>query len=362
MSEVWTVVKNSVYFENPEYLAFLPFAGICLVLGLLASAFKRRTRPVKTYGSSYPLIGRITLWFFALAALSAMILAAARPYFIYGASSFKRGNVDVSVALDISASMWVKDVKPSRLDLAVQEILNLHAHDILREGDRVALFVFGGTVVRKVHLSPDRERFVEVVGRIRPPPTLTGDAFPWDTDVAAAFDHVYQSLDNQDRFVAGGEDWQPMRRSDRLVLMFSDGDYAAVGEQAQRLDQAMAEFQRRGLKVYPIGIGTQTGVDLSDVLLDYAKGIDYDDALEAELEGLRTQLNTDTLSFLEQRGGGRQFIIDSAEVSASSFLKDAIESHRSISFELVPDEDRQEIWQYVLGLAILAFAAAIIFY
>ena len=124
----------------------------------------------------------------------------------------------------------------------------------------------------------------------------------------------------------------------------------------------MAEFQRRGLKIYPIGIGTRTGVDLPDVLLDYAKGIDYDDALEAELEGLRTQLNTDTLSFLEQRSGGRQFIIDSSEVSASSFLKDVIDSHRSISFELVADDETQEIWQYVLGLAILAFAAAIIFY
>ena len=143
MSDIWTAVKDSTSFGNPEYLVFLPFAGVGLVLGVLAYYIKLRTRPVKTYGSSYPLIGTIRLWSFALVALTMMILAAARPYFIYGASSFKRGNVDVPVALDVSASMWVKDVGPSRLELAVREIVNLYAEDILREGDRVALFVFG---------------------------------------------------------------------------------------------------------------------------------------------------------------------------------------------------------------------------
>ena len=121
MSDIWTAVKDSISFGNPEYLVFLPFAGVGLVLGVLAYYIKLRTRPVKTYGSSYPLIGAIRLWSFALLALTMMILAAARPYFLYGASSFKRANVDVPVVLDVSASMWVKDVRPSRLELAVRE-------------------------------------------------------------------------------------------------------------------------------------------------------------------------------------------------------------------------------------------------
>jgi hypothetical protein len=226
----------------------------------------------------------------------------------------------------------------------------------------VALFVFGGTTVRKVHLSADSERFLREVGKIRPPSTLTGDVFPWETDMASAFEHVYLSLDSQDRYLAGGGDWQPTRRSDRLVLVFSDGDYVADGEQMQRLDQAMSEFQRRGLKIYSIGIGTKRGVDLQDVLLDYEKGVDYDDALEGELEGIRTELSTEMLSFLERRSGGRTFILNNEELSATNFLKDVVSAHRSISFNLVADEDKEEIWQYVLGLAFLMFAAAIIFY
>ncbi len=361
MSDLWTAVLN-ITFANPEYLALLPVAGVGLVLTVLAYSIKLRARPAKTYGSSYPLIGRIKLWLFALVVLAMTILAAARPYFSYGASSFERGSVDVPVVLDISASMWVKDLKPSRLDLAVREILNLYAEDILREGDRVGLFVFGRTALRKVHLSSNSERFLREVGRIRPPTTLTGDAFPWDTDVAAVFEHVYQSLDSQDRFVAGSRDWKPTRRTDRLVLLFSDGDYFTDAEQTQRLNQALSELQRRGLKVYPIGIGARTGVHLADVLLDYKKGLDYDDTLEEELETIRTRLDTDALKFLGERSGGQTFIIDNAELSATSFLNDVVSSHRSISFELVADDDQQEIWRYVLGLAILMFAVAVAVY
>ena len=66
-------------------------------------------------------------------------VAAARPFWVYGGSSFKRGDVDVVVAIDASASMWVKDLGPSRLDLAVREALGLYTQDILTPGDRTAL-------------------------------------------------------------------------------------------------------------------------------------------------------------------------------------------------------------------------------
>ena len=180
--------------------------------------------------------------------------------------------MDVVVAIDASASMWVQDLGPSRLDLAVREVLNLYTQDILTDGDRVALFVFGTTALRQVHMSSNAERFIEQVGQVSPPATLSGDAFPWDSDVAAAFEHIYQSLDNQDRFESGDEEWQPEERSDRLVLLLTDGDFAADAEQLGRLDQALSEFRRRGLTVYPVAIGSRTGVELDLVLQDYVRG------------------------------------------------------------------------------------------
>ena len=274
-----------------------------------------------------------SFWFLLVLSLVLVAAAAARPFWIYGASSFKRGDVDVAIAIDVSASMWVKDLGGlSRLDVAIREVLNLYTQEILTPGDRVALFVFGTTAVRKVHLSSDAERFINQVARVAPPSALSGDAFPWDSDIAAAFEHVYSSIDNQDRFEAGEEDWAPRRRSDRMVILLTDGDFVGDREQTSRLDQSLAEFQRRGLVVYPIGVGSPVGTDLDSVLLDYVPGIDYDETLVADLEGIRTRLETEGLLMLEQRTGGRSFQIDSAGISAAPFLRNAVNSHRAISF------------------------------
>ena len=362
MNTVITAFEDSLEFASPEYLMVVPLAALLLLLGGLIFLFRLGLRPAKTHGSSYPLLGHIKFWFLAILALVAVGTAAARPFWVYGGRSFKRGDVDVAIVVDGSASMWIEDLGPSRLDLAIRETLNLYTQEILTSGDRAALFVFGTTAVRKAHLSSDADRFVEQIGRIVQPVTLSGDAFPWDSDIASAFEHVYQSLDNQDRFEAGDEGWAPGRRSDRLVLLFTDGDFITDADQASRLDVALSEFQRRGLSVYPIGIGARTATDLDVVLQKYVRGIDYDEALAAELDGQRTRLDTDGLLMLEQRTGGRSFVIESSGVSSDQFLRNVVQSHRSISFQLVPAEDKQEIWQWVLVFAIGIFVLAILLY
>jgi hypothetical protein len=65
---------------------------------------------------------------------------------------------------------------------------------------------------------------------------------------------------------------------------------------------------------------------------------------------------------LETRTGGRSFVIDSPGISAAPFLRNAIDSHRSVTFQLIPSDDKQEIWQWVLALAVLAFIVAVLFY
>ena len=362
MDTVTSLLGDSVEFANPEYLAIAPIAGLLLVFGLLVFALRLQLRPARTEGSSYPLFGHIKFWFLAIGVLALVAVAAARPFWVYGATSFKRGDVDVVVAIDASASMWVKDLGPSRLDLAVREALSLYTDDILTPGDRTAVFVWGTTALRRVHMSTNAERFIEEVGRIGPPSVLTGDAFPWDSDVATAFESIYLSLDNQDRFEAGDEDWAPEERNDRLVLLFTDGDFLIDAEQRSRLDLALGEFRRRGLVIYPVAIGSRTGANIDTVLLDYTRGVDYDESLVADLAGQRTQLGLDGVAMLEQPTEGRSFIVDSPQISSASFLRNVVDSHRSISFQLIPAEDNQEIWQWVVMLAIFVVVVAMLIY
>ncbi len=363
MAEFLAASQESLEFANPEFLMVVPIAALLLLFGLSIFAIRLTLRPARTHGSSYPLVGHIKFWFFLILTLALVSTAAARPFWNYGASSFKRGDIDVAVAIDGSASMWVKDLGPmSRLEVVIREVMNLYTDEILTEGDRVALFVFGTTAVRKVHLSSNAERFIDQVGRIAPPESLSGDAFPWDSDVVSVFEHIYSSLDNQDRFEAGEEEWAPERRTDRLVILFTDGDFATNPDQMSRLDQALGEFQRRGLAVYPVGVGSPIGTDLDRVLEDYVPGIDYDASLVADLEDVRTRLTTEGFSMLETRTDGRSFVIDSLGISAAPFLRNVIDSHRSISFQLLPADDKQEVWQLVLALAVLTFIVAVLFY
>ena len=362
MGPLQLILRDAVEFETPEFLMAVPIALALLLFGGLVFGLRLALRPARTHGSSYPLLGHIKFWFVAIFVLVAVAVAAARPYWVYGGRSFKRGDVDVAVVVDGSASMWVSDLGPPRLELAVREALNLYTDEILTPGDRTALFVFGTTAVRKAHLSSDGDRFLEQIGRVAPPDTLSGDAFPWDSDIASAFEHVYQSLDNQDRFESGDEDWVPEQRSDRVVLLFTDGDFIGSRDQMARLDAALSEFQRRGLTVYTVGIGSRTGVNLDEILRDYVRGIDYDESLEADLDQIRTRLDTDGLGMLEQRTGGRSFVVESAGVSAGPFLNSAVNAHRSVSFQLVPAEDKQEMWQWVLAFAVMLFVVAVLIY
>ncbi len=363
MDELLAGFEHNVEFANPEYLTVVPIAALLLLIGLGVLAIRLILRPARTHGSSYPLIGHLKFWLFLVATLAIVATAAARPFWVYGASSFKRGDIDIAVAIDVSASMWVQDLgTQSRLDLAIREVMNLYTQEILTPGDRAALFVFGTTAVRKVHLSSNAERFIDQVGRVAPPKSLSGDAFPWDSDIAAAFEHIYSSIDNQDRFETGEEDWTPERRTDRLVILFTDGDYAGDAAQIARLDQALAEFRRRGLTVYPVGVGSQIGTNLNSVLANFVQGVDYDESLVSDLEGIRTSLDTDGLRMLEQRSGGRSFVLDSPGISAAPFLRNAVDSHRSITFQLIPSDDKQEVWQLVLALAVVTFLVAVLFY
>ncbi len=362
MDTISRLLRESVEFANPEYLAIVPLAGLLLVFGLLVFALRLQLRPARTEGSKYPFFGHIKFWFLAIVALALVAVAAARPFWVYGGQTFRRGDVDVVVAIDASASMWVKDLGPSRLELAVREALGLYTQDVLTPGDRTAVYVWGTTTLRRAHMASNAERFIEEVGRIAPPVSLTGDAFPWDSDIATAFESIYLSLDNQDRFESGDDDWLPEERNDRVLLLFTDGDFLIDAEQMSRLDTALAEFRRRGLVIYTIGIGSRTGTNVDSVLIDYVRGIDYDETLEQDLAGLRTQLGFEGINMVEQRTGGRSVIIDSPQVDAATFLRNVIDSHRSVSFELVPSDDQQEIWQWFVMLAIIVFVLAIVFY
>ena len=70
---------------------------------------------------------------------------------------------------------------------------------------------------------------------------------------------------------------------------------------------------------------------MDTVLLDYIRGVDYDETLEADLDGQRTRLEQDGINMVVQRTGGRTFSMDSQQLESANFLRNVVDSHRSIS-------------------------------
>lgn len=374
--------RDNLYFLEPEKLFWLwGMAGLGF-LGLLIWMLRSKLRSPRTLGSRYPWLGRIKFWFFCLLALGLLIVSGARPYLKRPQVLIKRGPLEVIFLIDRSFSMFLKDWGPSRLDLAVGEVFNLLDQKVLKKGDRAGLFLFGKSSFLRVHLSYDLERLATELSRIGLPQTLWGNESIWGSDLAMALEHLYQSLDAQDLFLKeqqnkkNGLKWPVRSRVNRVVVVLSDGDFfyeekpqseATSPEQSgtndrAKLNQSLVELRRRGLKFLAVGIGGRRALPLTEVLKDYRPNTEYDPALQKELKGLTSALNISELDYLTRFWGGSKFIVDRSGVRATDFLREKLDAWRSLSVQRTVGQEREELWPYGLGLALIILMAAIVWH
>lgn len=377
-------IKNNLRLADPEYLELLNLVYVLLAAWGAVLIIRRLSQAKKTSGSRYPFLGRGLRFCLAilLLVLPLFIVAAGRPYLVADSLSVKKGAIEAVFAVDDSISMWVKDISPgkSRLEVAVAEAAGAYANGILKEGDKAALVVFGKTSLKKVRLSSDLDRFFSEVARIRQPETLIGDDHHFDSDLPVVLHDIYNFLDSQDRLAVYRErfgenppldfdwkkfGWRPSKKSNRIVLFFGDGDYRlARYDEARKksLDTALAEFRRRGLKIYCIGIGTRSGAPLTGSLRNYRLGKDYTDEFRAELasEGV-TRLDVSALNSLSSRTNGNFTVIQTSSSTAEGFLNHVIDSNRDAVLEVGTGEANEELWQDCLYLALFFLALAVIF-
>lgn len=370
------IMPENIFFAEPAFLKLLwPLAAL-FVLWLAVVIIRRINRPALTYASKAPLIGRIKLWgLFIIPAGALMVLALAKPSVSNGSLSLSQGDIEVIIVVDRSISMRANDVRPSRLDIARREAL--YVESLLKEGDKSALFVFGRESHRKIYLSKRLDNTFERIGFIFFPPTLDGDGLIWDSNFAVMLEDIYQSLDRQDAKMENysGKNYKPQKRSNRIVLLFSDGEDQFRKEKpanaeeeiskekyVKRLNSALVEFKRRGLKIYPVGIGTRTGAQWLSLLEGYDNPSDYNVGLIEEWKGRVTRIDKENLLFLSRSTGVNPvndiWAIENGTTTVHEYLAEAINSNRRIAaeFSAVTEESNQGLWQYllVIALAILA--------
>jgi hypothetical protein len=366
MFEQLLELKN-LQFISPEYLGLLFVVYILAGLWIVTLAIRYKNRVKKSVGSHHSLAGRMLRFCFVVIALVLpfSIFALARPYLPMGAVKLRTGTIEVVFIVDDSSSMWAKDISPSRIDIVMREITRLYSQEIIGEGDRASLVLFGKTSLKKLRLSRDLDRFFNEVSKVGQPERLIGDDHYFGSDIPLVLEDTYKFLDRQDN-PDKDKNWRPTEKPNRIVVFFGDGDYRlkdySPGDR-RRLNIAFLEFRRRGLRIFSVGVGTPRGVPLTSVLANYKKGVDYTDQIEAEFreQGI-TRLDTSTLNFFSGQTGGSVATIESEAGSAVRFMTDVINDNRNSSFEIATEPEKKELWREFLYLAMFFVVVAIKIY
>jgi Ca-activated chloride channel family protein len=186
----------------------------------------------------------------------------------------ERKGVDIIVALDVSRSMLAQDITPNRLDRAKHEIGKFI--DLLR-GDRVGIVIFAGESYVQCPLTLDygaARMFLDAV---------TTD---WVQLQGTAIAQVIEQ--STAAFRSEGQ-------KHKVLVILSDGEDLEGGA-----TEAAAKAAQRGVRIYTIGIGSESGVPIP--VAQGAGSVVYKKDRSGNL--VMTRLNPEVLDRVAHETGG----------------------------------------------------------
>jgi Ca-activated chloride channel family protein len=227
-----------------------------------------------------------------LAAVALGIIALARPQWGEQSEQSFSQSIEVMIALDLSRSMWTRDMPNQTARLGAAKATIGQMLDSLR-GENVGLVVFAGTSFVQVPMSPDYQIIREFLPSLDPNYMPVGGT-DYDRMLASALEGFSQSDDR-----------------DRYLIVLSDGENTRPG-----LEPRISGLLRRNVHVIGIGFGTESGAPIPD-----QKG----------RNPVVSRLTPATLQELATRTEGRYMpateLSDAAEMR--KLIKDTVESGRA---------------------------------
>ncbi|CDK31075.1 VWA domain-containing protein [Candidatus Babela massiliensis] len=174
-----------------------------------------------------------------LLGLSILMISGAllRPQWSEAKDIIKQEGRDLLVALDISRSMLAQDCKPNRLEFAKNKIKNLINK---LDSERIGLIVFSGEAFFQCPLTNDICAIYNFIDTIDTETISTGTT-ALDAPIRKAIE-LFSNIEG---------------KKNKLLLIFTDGE-----DFSQNLSDLKLKSQEVGLKIFTIGIGTQTGAPI----------------------------------------------------------------------------------------------------
>lgn len=319
-------------FGAPALLHLL-WAIPALVLLLVWAARRRRQDAERLIAARLldrglpPLLERRRAWrgTLTLVGLALACVAAAQPRWGFTTIERKLRGVEIIVALDVSNSMRAEDVKPSRMERARREVIDLL--DSL-QSDRVGVVIFAAGAYPRVPLTTDYVALRRILEDTSPSMLRAQGS-----DLAAAMTESLKLF---------GED----RGADRAIVVISDGE-----SHSGALDEVGATLKEAGVRVYALGVGTPEGAPIPEP----NGGFKLDRAGEMVL----SRLDESALAQLAAATGGATI----RSVASASDTAQIVSELRASMQRQTEESRRQRVWnerfQWPLaaGLGLMVLAA-----
>ncbi len=218
-------------------------------------------------------------------ALALILLGIASPKWGKKETDYVRSGIDIVVMLDVSKSMDVADVSPSRLKRSLSLISMLS--DKL-QGDRISLITFAGEA-KTVFPFTDNITIAKSLSNL----VNTDDVKVMGTNIPVALAHAEELIERS-------------AKKNVVIFLFSDGENLEKSE--KHIMSKVKDLNRKGAKIYSIGVGTPNGELLSDD------------------KSVRSKLNEDLLTKIADETGGKYISLNS-ETNSVQELEEIIKDY-----------------------------------
>lgn len=170
-----------------------------------------------------------------------LLVALANPKWGKKETDYARSGIDIVYLLDVSKSMDINDISPSRLHRSLSLISVLSER---LSGDRIALIAFAGDTNTVFSFTDNVKVAHSMMNLIN-----TDDVKVFGTNIPLALLETNRLIERA-------------AKKNVVVFFFSDGDNLEQGE--PQIMEQVADLKKRGVTLYSIGVGTPKGHFLKD--------------------------------------------------------------------------------------------------
>ncbi len=267
-------------FLNPEYFILLVVIP-CIILWYYLNGNKLNNSIKFSHSGAFENSGnfysnfKLLLKAFRLISLALIITALARPQIIDTSTRVKTNSgIDIIMAIDVSASMLAKDLKPNRLD-ALKNVADEFIKN--RISDRIGLVEYAGESYTKTPLTTDKSIILKSLREIRYNNIIEGGT-AIGMGLATSVNRIKDS-----------------KSKSKVIILLTDGVNNAGFIDPLTAAELAIEYD---IKIYSIGLGTN-GLALSPVGINARGKLNY--------ANIQVEIDEKLLTQISEMSGGKYF-------------------------------------------------------